>query len=185
MSINADLKRIYKDFSNAYGIVCEESWKTHVTGLKPGSPTPPKGKIYGAADQKRFAEIANEHKAKALKILNEERDRLVYNAGRGPSNEATNAVQMLALNPSPTTRDFEVIAETYGDNILVMNALRGIARKHEIPLTIKNPKLDKLDAINKLRESFETNTFSPDAMSERGPAWDFMIERGIDAAFEP
>lgn len=156
MGKNAELKKIISDFGETYTRTCEASWKEYVSGMEPGQPAPPKGKIYGDKNRKQFAKDCNEYKSKALAIITGELDKLNAVATAAPNTDAVNAISLFNMRKNVSQEDVETLLDTYGDNIQAFKTIMDISSDKGIRIAAKHPTEEKIDSLNGLKKSIDS-----------------------------
>lgn len=187
MSINSELKRLYRAMNEDYAAACANSREAALRALKPGEQAPAMTGIHGEAERANFASRAIEYGRQAQALVDAAMKEARTAAAAPPSAEALNSVQMLSLNPSASAKDFQLIMERYGDNLQTAKTLHGMAMSRKLSVNFRNAAADRLEAMENLSLNIP-QTFSVETLEKHGGSsaiFDYLVEGAIDAAFEP
>ena len=155
MAKNEELKKILREYGNAYKFACDNSRDTLIDTLKPGSRLPEEGKIYGDAFRDQFKKDAAVHRDRALKIVDGEIKAINAKLTAAPSTDAVNSIMMLRMKQHVTRADIDRLMSVYGSNPLAYDTLRDVAYDNGIRDLPENPLTVKAERLTDVRSSIE------------------------------
>ena len=143
-----EITDLQKEFISAYNSRAEASRVDKLRELKPGTPAPKTGKIYGDDHRDRFEEQAAELRARGFSAIDKAKAEIKRDMTAAPSSDAVNALAMLAYRTDVSQDEIDALIESYGGNYQTYSAIRDIAMKHKrfVPASTLEQDLSAINA---------------------------------------
>ena len=182
MAKNEELKQILRGYASAYKWACDNSRDTLIDTMKPGTPLPQEGRIYGDAFRDQFKKDAAGYRDRALKIVDDEIKAINAKLTAAPSTDAVNSIMMLRMKQNITRADIDRLVSAYGSNPLAYDTIRSIAFESGIRDLPDNPLTIKAERLADVRSSIEKTMTIHQA--EAGHIGDGFFSMAIDPAID-
>lgn len=178
---NEKLKKEFRRYSDEYSRLSKLAKDEYVKTLKPGARVPEKVELSGEY-RNRFEDLVTEIKSNVSGILKPIKKELEDSISEAPSQEALNTIMLLGTRKNINKEELNQIVNRYGDNVQAYNAIKDIAKEHDVYLGNHqvNEDLDYIESINNaaLRMSvLDANN------GHATPGYVSFIEISIDNAF--
>lgn len=148
---NTELKKIYKEYADAFTKASENSRAEYVAHLAPGSTLPPTGKLYGEDAKNEFSAKCKEYAARAAEIIDSELTKINTELTKEPTAEAVNACTLLSLRKSADRDEYMRLIEKYSDNVQTCDTIRKIAKDNGVISIPASPIRERAEDLEYLK----------------------------------
>ena len=175
MNTKERLREITNDFMNEYAGYCVQSRNEYLKTLKPGTPTPSEGKIYGDAFLRSFNERADFYRSKVDALLGGKLDEIAKVKTTAPSSDVVNLLTMLSFRDNINENDIDEVMQAHGDNYQAYRALQDIAKKHNVRIYQDHPLVSQEEVLKSAKKALDS-FMTYDGVSARGNSFaEFLL----------
>lgn len=160
---NTELKKIYKEYADAFSKASENSRAEYIAHLAPGSTLPPTGKLYGEDARNEFNAKCTDLAHKASKIIDGELTKLNAELTKEPTPEAVNVCTLLSLRKSTDATEYMRLMEKYSDNVQTCDTIRKIAKDNGILSIPASPIRERAENLEYFKNHLYFKMTSKDA----------------------
>lgn len=152
MNINNEkMKKVFSDYADIYGKLCESSRNDYIKKLAPGSSLPKAGILYGDDAAATFSAKCTELRQQGNAIIDDEMNAINDKLTAAPTAEAVNACTLLSLRKSKDAEEYRALLKKYGDNVQTGDTIRAIAKQNNVLSLPDDPIKEKAEALESLR----------------------------------
>ena len=148
---NTELKKIYKEYAEAFDKASENSRAAYIARLAPGSKPPPTGKLYGDDAKNEFSAKCNSLATRAADIINSELEKINKDLNKAPTAEAVNTCTLLIMRKSKDPAEYSRLLNVYRDNPQTCDTIRSIAEENGIVALPYNSTTERAAALDALK----------------------------------
>lgn len=147
---NSSLKEIMREFNNSYDTFVNAYYTNYIKDLNPGTPLPPKDRIYTDMGKERFNnEVVSKYRKMVSDIFDDAMRDTHKKLTEIPDADVSTMITMLATRNNVSEEEIYQLIDAYGSNHQVYKALQDVAKKNNINVAdddISN-RLDELESL--------------------------------------